>query len=863
MADPSGQDIERDDLQGNILQSYNLSHAAYLLVRFSDRGRARRWLREQIAQVTRATPWAEKPRSTLNLAFTWVGLEALGLPEQELRSFPADFREGMAARAAMLGDVGPNAPRHWQEGFEDAAVHAAVILHAQGESALEARCAAVLRSIEDTGGGVELALEQRAATLDGKREHFGYVDAPSEPMIRGAAPRRERAAPCLSPGDVILGYPDSHGVVAARPESEEIRRNGTYLVLRKLEQDVPAFRRFLRDHAAVVGGDPELLAAKLMGRWRSGAPLALAPHRDDPSLAHENRFGYADDPAGERCPLHAHIRRANPRDAVHPAERAAVAARQIPRRGLPYGPPLPEGEARADGRERGLLFAALCASISTQFEVIQREWLGGGNFCGALSSVRDPIAGGGCADEASATFTPGAPGAPGDGARTIFGVPRFVTVRGGGYFFVPGIRALARLAAPVAEAAVPGAPASPAEILARYDAIGRVVPITSRPGAVAQAQGEMARGWLDPVANAGILRELRARRPVFETPIGVLVSRFDDARAVLSHEDLSVREYDERMAATTGQFLLGLDATDRYAREVGVVRRVVRRDDLPRVRDAARDFTRTLLAAEARAGARAPAREIAAGVMMRLADSYFGVPGSTNELLDWFMAISNYIFPPVVQPEKADEAQRLGVEVQAYLDRLITGRMGEIERGAPRRDDVLGRLLTLRGEPGVDRAFIRRTLGGIVSGALVPMVGLFHGAYARLTALEGRPRAAVRAAAERGDTALLTRYLWEAGRLAPFPPVLFRVAARDTVIAEGTPRALRVAAGTRVIAVLAAALGDPKAIPDPEVLRPDRPDSVYLFLGHGQHECLGRFMAGPVLAEIAAPLLREPELREP
>lgn len=452
--------------------------------------------------------------------------------------------------------------------------------------------------------------------------------------------------------------------------------------------------------------------------------------------------------------------------------------------------------------------------------------------------------------------------------RTLFGVPRFVTMRGGGYFFMPGIRALQRIAAPDSPPPEPKAPASPGEILAGYDALTGVAGFARESrAAAAAAQGELVRGWLlDPTGSAGIFRELRAARPVFETPIGVIVSRFDDARAVLCGEDFSVREYDERMAVTTGQFLLGLDGSERYAREASVLRRVVRPADLPRLRAHARALTEALLAAEARAGARAPAAQIAAGVMLRLVDVYFGVPGPSDALLAWFKTISGYIFRPAVPPQLADDAQRLGVEVQAYLDRLITNRRRELERGAPPRDDVLGRLLALRGEPGgqdIDRAFIRRTLGGVVSGSLVPVVGLFKGAYARLCALDPAQRAPVRAAAERGDTALVARYLWEAARFAPFPPVLTRVAARDTVIADGTPRALRVPAGTRVIAALAAALLDPEAIPDPEILRPDRPDAQYLFFGHGQHECLGRFMAGPVLAEIAAPLLREATPREP
>jgi Dyp-type peroxidase family len=220
------------------------------------------------------------------------------------------------------------------------------------------------------------------------------------------------------------------------PQPALLGRNGSYLVYRKLYQDVAAFRQFLRKEARDPA-DEELLAAKLMGRWRSGAPLVLAPHADDPALADDPQrnsdFNYVNmDPNGLACPIGAHIRRANPRDSVHGANR-----NRLIRRGLPYGPPLPEG-APDDGADRGVAVLFGNASISRQFEFVQRVWLNERKF-GGLDNDKDPIAGDndGCFDMTiqRRPFR-----------RRISGLPRFVTVRGGGYFFAPGIAALRYLA---------------------------------------------------------------------------------------------------------------------------------------------------------------------------------------------------------------------------------------------------------------------------------------------------------------------------------------------------------------------------------------------------------------------------------
>jgi Dyp-type peroxidase family len=223
------------------------------------------------------------------------------------------------------------------------------------------------------------------------------------------------------------------------PQPAVLGRNGSFVALRKLHERVAAFRQFLAANAASAA-DAELLAAKLVGRWPSGAPLALAPERDDPALAADPRrnddFRYGDDPLGLRCPVGAHVRRANPRDALE-GQAVDVAIHRIVRRGGSYGPELPAGTLD-DGADRGIVFIAIGTSLTRQFEFVVSQWLNDGNFVG-LGSEKDAIAG---VNDGTGTVT--IPRRP--IRRRLTQVPRFVVTRGGEYCFVPGIKALHWLA---------------------------------------------------------------------------------------------------------------------------------------------------------------------------------------------------------------------------------------------------------------------------------------------------------------------------------------------------------------------------------------------------------------------------------
>jgi Dyp-type peroxidase family len=437
--------LDVDAIQGIVLRGYRMPVASHLFLRFGTPAAARDWIATMIGQVTTAAPWETKPQSTVNVAFTAAGLRALGLPEQILGTFSVPFTTGMAARSDLLGDWGASAPDSWTGGVGTDQVHALVWLQALTPALLDERIAWVQGSLRDRG--VTVVSRQDAAMLPGTVEHFGYADGFSQPDIEGVepAPRTRQGAlaghdwRAVRTGEFLLGYPDEEGVLPAAPQPDDLARNGSYLVYRKLRQDVAAFRRQLADAAHGFDGGEAKLAAKLVGRWRDGTPLDLSPEHPDQALAADpernNAFTFADDPDGYRCPMGAHVRRVNPRLSL-PFDGKLVNRHRLVRRGMPYGPPLPPGTGD-DGVDRGVLFLCFQADIERQFEFIQSQWLNDGNPFG-LGADKDVLLG----DH------------DGTGKATINGAPPFflsaltrvVTAAAGEYLFMPGVNGLDYLA---------------------------------------------------------------------------------------------------------------------------------------------------------------------------------------------------------------------------------------------------------------------------------------------------------------------------------------------------------------------------------------------------------------------------------
>ncbi|MEV5173361.1 Dyp-type peroxidase [Streptomyces flaveolus] len=435
MSENSSPALELGDIQGLLLRPARLPCGRYSFLTFRAPDRARDFLARITEHVSLAEPMDSPPKSSVFLALTCEGLRALGVDGASLDSFPEPFREGMPARADILGDSGASHPDHWVGGLASPDLHAMLLVFA-ADPAERAQRTGRIDSLLAASAGVGLLSELEVEVPEPGREHFGYRDGISRVYIEGTGIEPPAGnGPAVKAGEVVLGYPDETSAAVTLPQPEWLSRNGSFLVYRRLYEDVFAFREFLR-HNATTRDEQELLAAKLMGRWRSGAPLVLAPDHDDPELVADpernDRFDYGTmDPQGLACPLGAHIRRVNPRDTVNNMQR-----RRLIRAGLPYGPPLPEG-APDDGVDRGLAIFFGCADLERQFEFLQREWINAPTFQG-LDHDKDPIVG-----DHDGTYNMTIQRKP--LKRTLRGLPRFSQVKGGAYLFLPGLRALRRL----------------------------------------------------------------------------------------------------------------------------------------------------------------------------------------------------------------------------------------------------------------------------------------------------------------------------------------------------------------------------------------------------------------------------------
>ena len=461
--------LDLADIQGLFARGYgDLRAAAFLLLGIEDAAAARRWLGETAGAVTSAE--ARPAERALNLVVTSAGLARLGLPADGLAMFSNEFVTGMTTphRTRILGDLDENAPVRWEWGGPGTPqIDLALLLYA--------RDGADLRRLEEeqtqalAAGG--LALRHRLGTSDlDDFEPFGFRDGISQPFVEGL---KKTGSPetTVRAGEFLLGYENEYGRYTGRPLLDaaadprstlprdpegsgraDLGRNGSYLVFRQLRQDVPGFWGYLDRVTRRPDGSSDRdarlrLAAKMVGRWPSGAPLTLAPDEDDPRLADANDFAYHElDPRGARCPVGSHIRRSHPRDSLDPRPGTSASwevnrRHRLLRRGREYGTSLTIDEAVAGGdtTERGLHFICLNANIQRQFEFVNHTWLNNPKFDG-LRDDSDPVT----APSAprGGTFT-----IPTDGVRRrVTNIPRFVSVRGGAYFFLPGLAALRYLA---------------------------------------------------------------------------------------------------------------------------------------------------------------------------------------------------------------------------------------------------------------------------------------------------------------------------------------------------------------------------------------------------------------------------------
>jgi Dyp-type peroxidase family len=441
MPEEATRALELEDIQSGVLRPRPTPFAAsYVLLRIDDRKAGRELMRRASTVVaSAANPTSPAGDAWLSVALTFHGLRALGVPQGSLNSFVPEFQQGMAARATVLGDVGESNPEHWEKPLGTSDVHVVVTALAPDVQRLERVLERGQKAYEQLEG-IKPIWRQDCYALATEKEQFGFRDGISHPAIEGSGiPGSNPQEQPLKPGEFVLGYPDETGGFPPMPQPEVLGRNGTYAVFRKLHQRVAAFRQYLRANSHSTQ-EEELLAAKMMGRWRSGAPLALSPKSDAPALGADamrnNNFVFGDDPLGFKTPASSHIRRTNPRDA---SVSGAVRLHRMIRRGTAYGPPLPEGVLEDDDADRGIMFAFIGSHLKRQFEFVQSEWVNDGVFFGGAPAEKDPVSG---ANDGTGVFT--LPRRP--VRRRLQGIPRFVVTRGGEYCFMPGLRALRWLA---------------------------------------------------------------------------------------------------------------------------------------------------------------------------------------------------------------------------------------------------------------------------------------------------------------------------------------------------------------------------------------------------------------------------------
>jgi len=520
--------VDLNDIQGNIVKGYGhfgYPKARYIFYRINNEIAGRQFVAGINPLVTTGVPWnltAESgadnspPSATTNIAFTYQGLEMLGVPRKSLQTFPEDFAMGMEQRRDILGDDGPSALTHWDDIWQAGGVHIWISINGKNEDELEKRYQEISALLATTNNGVEQITGHKGADgennlpyqsasaiykngIPQSKEHFGYRDGISDPyfnasagnpnrVIGGGKPTRGDPATKegwepLETGEFILGHRDEASELPASPQPPLLAFNGTFMVYRKLHENVGSFNRYLSEMGKDYPGGKEMLAAKFAGRWReSGAPISEFPTEAEANSFNEKlsaaearvyneqpnpskdaveeytelrkqlvAFNYNKDPHGASCPMGAHTRRINPRGALeHGVEAfktpgALVNRRRILRRGLPYG------EVKDDTKDNGnhgIIFMVINASISRQFEFVQQQWVNYGNDFN-LANDKDPLIG---------NHGVNAAGKP-DGRMKLetdpkgndvpflcTNLPRFVETRGGDYFFIPSLTALNMLA---------------------------------------------------------------------------------------------------------------------------------------------------------------------------------------------------------------------------------------------------------------------------------------------------------------------------------------------------------------------------------------------------------------------------------
>ena len=517
--------LDLHDIQGNIIKGYGrfgFPKARYIFYRIKKGDAGRKFILDLIPKITTSVPWTQngsekdgtkKPKVTTNIAFTYEGFKKLGIPEIALHSFPDEFSMGMKARQDILGDDGVSAPHHWDPIWQSKEpVHLFISINGETLDDIKGRYQEICQFVEQSSGGVEQLKGHRGEDGDNNlpyqeasalfkngmptpKEHFGYTDGISDPYFKGSGanpanvigrgklaggdPNTSAGWAPLETGEFLLGHKDEAFEYPKAPIPRLLSHNGTFMVYRKLHENVGSFNTYLEKVGESFPGGKEALAAKFAGRWRNGAPITTFPTAEEANqfaadlsearkkayaAAEETKkaalaqyfelrtklraFDFNKDLPGSRCPVGAHIRRLNPRGSLEYGKKGAYETpgalanrRRIARRGLPYGEV--KDQTKDDGNH-GIIFMALNADIKRQFEFVQQQWINYGNDF-KLANDKDPILGNhGTNENGDRDGRMVIEADPKEDKPPFFcsNLPRFVETRGGDYFFIPSLTAL-------------------------------------------------------------------------------------------------------------------------------------------------------------------------------------------------------------------------------------------------------------------------------------------------------------------------------------------------------------------------------------------------------------------------------------
>ncbi len=429
-------DLDLKDIQSIILRSRPIPYfgtIAIFTIKSPEEGKI--LLKQILPLVSGAEDWHTNQDASVTISFTFEGLKALGLPQESLDSFPESFKQGMAVRANLMNDIGINDPKNWEENLKGNVIHVAAAVLSNNEESWKKKLAELTKEV-DENKGIETIFSQDFGATEEVKNVFGFRDGISNPEIEGSGidgyPQYDKP---IKAGEFLLGYPGEAGTVKPYPQPDALGKNGSFLIFRKYQSQVAEFNQFIKENTNSPE-EGELLAAKMVGRWKSGAPLSLSPEEDNPDVGEDpeknNDFSFKNDEFGKRCPFSSHMRRMNPRDARNSVLQD-IRLHRIIRKSVSFGDIVPPEITENDGKERGQFFMGISADAMGTLEFLLKQWANDGNFI-SLGEEKDPMIG----VQQEGLFTK-----PSDPMVDRYhGLQTYNIMKGGDYCFLPSLTAL-------------------------------------------------------------------------------------------------------------------------------------------------------------------------------------------------------------------------------------------------------------------------------------------------------------------------------------------------------------------------------------------------------------------------------------